>query len=169
MAVRRVVAFATLAALAGASAALAGSPQSLLLQKSDVPAGAKKLPLKLGKSGTFEIGKGEHVRLAAALYSTGTKYIGTAAGVFGSSSAATRGFARFKKPTGSYTNVKVSGLGDQQRALGLFGSRVSSVVVLVRKGAVIWETAYSVLGKTGRSAVVSAALSYARKQKARVG
>ena len=160
---------AMLAALAGASAALAANPQELLLQKSDVPAGAKKLPLKLGKNGTFDIGKGEHVRLAAALYSTGTKYIGTAAGVFGSSSAAKRAFARFRTPTGTYTNVKVSGLGDQQRALGLFKSGVSSIVVLVRKGPVVWETAYSVVGKTPRSTVTSSALSYARKQKARVG
>jgi hypothetical protein len=167
--VRRLFVVATLGAAIGASAAFAASPQSLILQKSDVPAGAKKLPLKLGKSGTFDIPKVGRVRVAAALYSAGTRYIGTAAGVFGSSSAATRAFARVQKVPGKYTNVKVSGLGDQQRALGVFTSRVSSVVVVVRKGAVVWETAYSVVGKKRRSAVISDALSYARKQKARVG
>jgi hypothetical protein len=167
--VRKFLAVATLAALAVATAALAANPQALILQKSDVPAGAKKQPLKLGKSGTFDIGNGERVKLAAALYISRTKYIGTAAGVFNSANAATRAYARLKTPTGSYTNVKVSGLGDQQRALGLFGSQVSSVVVLVRKGPVIWETAYSAVGKAKRAAVISAALSYARKQKARVG
>ena len=166
---RRLLVVVTLTALVGAAAALGANPQALILQKSDVPAGAKKQPLKLGKSGTFDIGNGEHVKLAAALYISRTKYIGTAAGVFNSASAARRGFARLKTPTGSYTNVKVSGFGDQQRALGLFGSNVNSVVVLVRKGPVIWETAYSAVGKAKRSAVISAALSYARKQKARVG
>lgn len=165
---RRVLVLGTAAALAVAATALAANPQALILQKSDVPAGAKKQPLKLGKSGTFNI-NGQHVKLAAALYISRTKYIGTAAGVFSSASAATRGYARLKTPTGSYTNVKVSGLGDQQRALGLFGSQVNSVVVLVRKGPVIWETAYSAVGKAKRSAVISAALAYARKQKARVG
>jgi hypothetical protein len=167
--VRRLLVVATVAAVTGASAALAASPRSLLLQKSDVPAGAKKMPLNLGKSGTFDIPKVGHVRVAAALYSAGTKYIGTAAGVFGSSGAATRAFARVDKVPGKYTNLKVSGLGDQQRAFGLFGARLSSVVVVVRKGNVVWETAYSVLGKKSRSAVTSEAMSYARKQKARVG
>ena len=166
---RKLLVVATVAAVIGASAALAASPQSLILQKSDVPAGAKKLPLRLGKSGTFDIPKVGRVRVAAALYSIGTKYIGTAAGVFGSSSAAMRAFAHFRTPSGSYTNVHVSGLGDQQRALGYFKPSVSSVVVLVRKGAVVWETAYSTVGKSRRSAVVAGALSYARKQKARVG
>jgi hypothetical protein len=167
--VRTLLAVAPVAAAIAASAALAASPQSLILQKSDVPAGAKKLPLRLGKSGTFDIPKVGHVRVAAALYSTRTQYIGTAAGVFGGSGAATRAFARIEKVPGKYTSVKVSGLGDEQRALGLFGSSVSSVVVVVRKGAVVWETAYSVLGKHRRSAVISDALSYARKQKTRVG
>ena len=166
---RRLLVVATVAAVTGASAALAASPQSLILQKSDVPAGAKKQPLRLGKNGSFDIPKVGHVRVAAALYIAGTKYIGTAAGVFGSSSAATRAFARFRTPPGSYTNVHVSGLGDQQRALGYFKSSVSSVVVLVRKGPVVWETAYSTLGKSRRSTVVAGALSYAHKQQARVG
>jgi hypothetical protein len=166
---RRLVAVATLAALVAASAALAASPQSLILQKSDMPRGAKKLPLNLGKNGTFNIPKAGHVRVAAALYYAAKQYVGTAAGLFDSSSAATRAYARIGKLPATYEKVDLPSLGDKQRAVGTFSSRVSSVVVLVQKGPVIWETAYTVAGKKRRSAVISSALSYARKQKARVG
>jgi hypothetical protein len=167
---RRLLAVATVAALAGTAAALAASPQSLLLQKSDLPGGAKRQQLTLGKNGTTSIPKVGRVRAAGALWISRRDYVGTAAGIFTSSSNAEKAYARFRKSrvARKFQNIRVSGLGDEQVGLGFFSPSVSSALVLVRKGPVIWETSFSTVGKRAKSAVVSSLLGYARKQKARV-
>jgi hypothetical protein len=158
-----------LVAVLFASSALAASPSQLILQKSDLPSGAKKLPFKMGKNGTATIPKVGRVRFAGALYKAGKNYVGTVAGVFSSSAAATKAFHRFSssKALKTFKRVHLPRLGDQQEALGYFSRSVNSVLVLVRSGSVAWETSVSTLGGS-RARVTADLTALARKQQARV-
>jgi hypothetical protein len=163
------IAIGALVAALFASGALAASPSQLILQRSDLPSGAKKLPFKMGKNGTATIPKVGRVRFAGALYKAGKDYVGTVAGVFLSSGTATKAFRRFtnNKALKKFKRVHLPRLGDQQEAHGYFSRGVNSVLVLVRSGSVAWETSVSTLGGS-RARVVGDLTSLARKQKARV-
>jgi hypothetical protein len=161
------VAVAVLTAALFATSALAATPSQLILQKSDLPAGVKKLAFKMGKNGTATIPKVGRVRFAGALYKAGTKYIGTVAGIFTSSKAATTSFKRFSKVP-RFKPIHLPRLGDQQTALGYFSTGVNSAVVLVRTGSVVWETSLSTLGGGSRARTIADLTALARKQKARV-
>jgi hypothetical protein len=153
-----------------ASAALAASPSQLILQKSDLPSGATRLPFKMGKNGTATIPKVGRVRFAGALYKAGKNYVGTVAGVFASSGASTTAFRRFtsSKALKKFKRVHLPRLGDQQESLGYFSRSINSLLVLVRKGSVVWETSVTRLGGESRARAVADLTAYARKQKARV-
>src|SRR5215213_2128062 len=144
-------------------------PKKLILQKSDLPSGAQKLPFSISKSGTLTVPKVGRVRHAEALYRVGSKYAGSVAFVFGSASIAKQAFNRStSSKQGKFKTIHVAKLGDQQIARGLFSTGLSSVVIIVRDDGIVWELAYTVVGKTSRSTAIAQALSLARKQNAHV-
>ena len=165
----RIAIGAVVAALL-ASTALAATPSQLILQKSDLPSGAKRLPFKMGQNGTATIPKVGRVRFAGALYQAGKNYVGTIAGVFAGSGAATTAFRRFtnNKALKKFKRVHLPRLGDQQQAIGYFARGVNSVLVLVRSGSVVWETSVSRLGGGSRVRATADLTALARKQKARI-
>jgi hypothetical protein len=124
----------------------------------------------MGKNGTATIPKVGRVRFAGALYTVGRKYIGTAAGVFASSGAASTSFRRFTggKALKRFKTIRLPDLGDQQKAVGYFSRAATSVLVLVRSGPVVWETSLSTLGGGTRKSAIAALTALAGKQKARV-
>jgi hypothetical protein len=152
-----------------ASSALAATPSQLILQRSDFPSGAKKLPFKMGKNGTATIPKVGRVRFAGALYKAGKRYVGTVAGVFVSSGAATTAFRRFSNNSAlkKFKRFRLPRLGDRQEALGSFSRSVNSALVLVRSGSVVWETSVSTLGGSRKNSIADLT-TFAQKQKSRV-
>ena len=148
---------------------LSKEPKNLILQRSDVPSGARKLPFSISKSGALKVPKIGSVRHAEALYKAGTRYIGTVAFVFASPSAARQAFTHVTSaPKGTFKTLHVAKLGDQQLARGIFGRAVSSVVIAVRDDEVVWETSASFIPGLSQAKSVAAAMALARKQNARV-
>jgi hypothetical protein len=170
---RATILTAVLAGVLLVTSALAAStakdPKNLILQRSDLPSGARKLPFSISKSGTLTVPKVGKVRHAEALYRAGTRFIGTVAFVFASSSAARQAFTRTAgKSSGTFKTLHVAKLGDQQIARGVFSRGVSSVIIAVRDDEVVWETAVSFVPGLSQAKSTAQTMALARKQNARV-
>jgi hypothetical protein len=177
---RSSLVLAAVAAVAAASSALAAggalSPGRLILQRSDVPAGARRINIA-NVSGTVNISGATRASLRAVAYrfrnGARAEYVGSVAAVFSTAGAARRAFTKARTQAaqlGVGSRLRLPSLGDEQFALGYLGNRgASSVVVAVRQNRVIWETAVSNAPALSRARAIAETLKYARKQKARVG
>jgi hypothetical protein len=172
----RLITPALVLALAAAATAAAASkdPRKLVLQRSDVPAGAK-LIASLSGSRAAVSGLDVSARTRAALvrsrhyaasYSippaTGFDHgVSSYVYVLGSTARAQRTYAALAKPTKGVKVRRAPRLGDQQ----MLGVQRGGATYLVRRGAVIWMVAVFRL----KGAVSTReALGYARKEQARV-
>jgi hypothetical protein len=167
------LAAAILCASALASPA-AENPRRLVLQPSDMPAGAKRSALTGLKGSTVDVPEVGHVRPYGVAYrfrrGRSAESVGSVAFVFSSVGAAKTALARARREnsSGTFTTFRVARLGDQQWTIGLFHRQASAAVFVVRSDEVIWETAVSDAPGLSRSVAISEGLKYARKQRARV-
>jgi hypothetical protein len=187
---RRKVSFLLAAVTAAVVVTVAGattglSPKTLVLQKSDVPAGMKLVFKGSHPNSGADIQPAPGSRgwiVAYARLTQSSLVIASSAYVFPSSSAAHAGFGtmstgfakRGPQVYGStFSSQHVSGLGAQQRAWAascngtLCANGSSQAALLVRTGSVVWGV--NVVHAGGKSTAMSTALTYARKQKTRVG
>jgi hypothetical protein len=164
---------AAAALCASALGAVSGrNPRQLVLQPSDVPSGAARLPLS-GLKGTVSVPTGGSVRPYGVGYrfrrGSRREVVGSVVFVFSSEGAAKAALARTLRGTPkTYTTFSVPRLGDKQWTAGYFHRQASAAVIVVRSDEVIWEIAVSDAPGLTRAQAIAEALKYARKQRARV-
>jgi hypothetical protein len=171
----RLVSVAVLASLAVAVAvgmALAANPKDLLLHKSDLPSGAKRVQFGT-KVGVIKLPRKVHGKAAWVAYrfkhGRSTEVVISAAGVVSSTSDARAAYRYVKKKVSSplYRLVRVPKYGDEQYAAGVSNKTTSVAFVIARSGTTIWETAVTAFPGFSKSKLVSELEKYAAKAKSR--
>ena len=155
----------------------AGAPKNLVLQKSDMPAGAKRISAKAA-SGSIKVPR----TISGKAYSTAFKFkngsrqeaVGSFAGVVnGGAADAHAGYAKLKREalSGASSTVKLTlpRLGNEQAAYGYFVSSVAVAAVLVRKNRTVWYVGVTTTPGLTKRQGTAELLKYARKQQRRVG
>ena len=159
---------------ANALGASSASPSKLVLQRSDLPAGATRTTLKGLRGATLAVpavGRVQPYGVSYHFRRSGRKEaVGSVAFVFSTVKAAKTSLARARRHSaaGMFARFNTPRLGDEQWTVGLFQREASATVFVVRKGKVIWETSVSTAPGRSRAAAIAEGLKYARKQRARV-
>src|SRR5215210_2394151 len=176
---KAVVSLIVLAATPVSATALGASsaqnPSRLVLQRSDLPAGATRTTLKGVRGATLAVPAVGSVRPYGVSYhfrrSGRQEAVGSVAFVFSTVKAAKTSLARARRQSAAatFTRFNAPRLGTEQWTVGLFQQQASAAVFVVRKGNVIWETSVSDAPGLARAAAIAEGLKYARKQRARVG
>jgi len=169
-----IVLAASVVSTTALGAASAPSPSMLVLQRSDLPAGATRTTLKGLRGATLAVPAVGRVRPYGVLFqfrrSGRREAVGSVAFVFSTAKAAKTSLARARRQSAAatFTRFNAPRLGDEQWTVGLFQREASAAVFVVRKGKVIWETSVSTAPGLSRPAAIAEGLKYARKQRARV-
>ena len=169
-----IVLAVTLISATALGAAAAQSPSKLVLQRSDLPAGATRATLKGLRGATLAVpavGRVQPYGVSYHFRRSGRKEaVGSVAFVFSTVKAAKTSLARARRQSaaGMFARFNTPRLGDEQWTVGLFQREASATVFVVRKGKVIWETSVSTAPGRSRAAAIAEGLKYARKQRARV-
>jgi hypothetical protein len=176
MRARRTVSIVLVAAVAASFVytAAATNPKSLVLQRSDVPAGAKRVSYG-STTGAIKLPRSVHGRAAYVgwRFRNGgrTETVAAAAGILRSTRDAHAVYVKAKKTITAkgraFKPLSLPRYGSEQFARGASFGPVGAGVVFVRSGARLWEVIISGYPSFPRSSVVSELKKYAAKEKAR--
>ena len=174
MRLRTVVTTLVLAGVAAAAVQAAGmDASSLVLQKSDVPAGARRVSFGSSK-GSIKIPGTVRGQAAYAgwRFKNGakTETVAAAAAVVGSASDAHKVYAKAKRDVtgrGTFKALSLPRYGDEQFSLGSTLGPYGGGFVFVRSGKRLWEFVVSGYPGFSRSFLAGELRKYAPKERAR--
>jgi hypothetical protein len=171
--------FVALLAIVGvvvaASTATATAPRNLVLQKSDMPVGAKRIATS-GAQGSIKIPRTVSGKVYAVAYrfrnGSRAEVVGSVAATVNSVSGAHAAFLKIKRNTlgagKSAKAIRLPSFGSEQFSIGVISPGVAAVGVLVRTKAVLWEVFLTTAPGLSKSRAAAETTKYARKQEARV-
>ena len=160
-------------ATAAAGAAVSSSPQDLLLKRSDMPAGAKRVSFG-GQKGAIKIPRTVHGRVAYVAYTfrsgSRTEGVGEAVGTLANSSDAHDVYVSLKRKSTTQLNrfprLAVPKFGQEQFSRGI-ASPYSISILVVHSGSVIWELVVSAYPSLPKRQLIAELSKYAAKAKSR--
>jgi hypothetical protein len=157
----------------GVAFAATSSAKDRVLQRSDMPAGAKRVSFG-ASTGSIKIPRTVRGTAAYSAYkfknSSKREYVASAAGTVATVRDAHDVFVKLRKDatgSGPFHRLKVPRYGDEQVAFGVAVSAASAGVLLVRSGKVLWEVAVSAVPGFSKAKALGELNKYARKEQAR--
>jgi hypothetical protein len=175
MRVRSIVAILAVAGLAAASAHAAGSvnAQRLVLQRSDMPAGATRISFG-GSQGAIRIPRTVRGQVAYVGWrfrnGRALEIVAAAAGIARNTRDAHDVFVQARRALlgqGTFARATLPRYGDEQFAATAGVGGVSGGVVFVRSGRRLWEVVVSGYPNFPRSRMLAELRKYAAKEKTR--
>jgi hypothetical protein len=174
--VKRALLLAPLAAGAlAAAAAGATSPRTLVLKKSDVPAGAKRIAFG-SATGTIKLPRRVHGRAAYVAYKfkngKRVEVVGSAAAIVVSTPDAHAAFTALRRNLvrrSTFYAIRLPKYGDEQFAMGITIRPASAAVLVVRSGTKLWEVGVSNFPGLTKARLKVELSKYAGKADARAG